>query len=217
MINNNIPSNHVSSFTDERLAIIGNALLEQCYETDDDLQSIYDSGYSIGCTRFDRQKNCLIEMSYEYDWLEIIDASNRLVMTIDNVPFRFTNDDYLFPKKKAALEVSETEAAQFARLGNEPFQMELDLDYPNIDHNKPTTWRFYINVTQNIEDEVRDYEVSFVGRNLLKKPCCTWNLSNHQIPYLVSTDNNQAEVVKTKPAKTTLPNTPAKRKTSNDK
>ena len=58
-MNNVLPEEYVPNFTNERLTIIAEALLTQCYETDNDLQSENDSGYSVGCTRFDRQKNKL--------------------------------------------------------------------------------------------------------------------------------------------------------------
>lgn len=193
------PSNFSTDLTNNRLEIISNALLEQCYETDDNLQSEYDDGYSVGCTRFARQKNRLIAMASEYEWLGVIDSSNSLVMTIVNTPFRFTSDDYLFPRKKTALQLSEKEAAHISNT-----QIEINLGDPNFDINTPVKWRFYIDVTKNIEDDLHEYEIYFIGLNHIDTPVCIWCLSDHS-SLISSVDNYKPEPVVLPQAKTTLP------------
>lgn len=210
------PASYVSNFTDERLTILATALLQQCFETDDDLQSDFDSGYSVGCTRFDRQKNRLKNMALEYEWLNITDGSNRLVMNIDGAPFRFTRDDYLAPKKLTSTAVSDSEAIQIKKFAQ---SKQLGFDWgdekSNDDYNI-IKWRFFVDVTESVEDSTRDYEIFFVGFDELDTPKCVWSLSEHASSGIAGTDDNKPEKVPTKSAKTTLPNAEESRKLSDE-
>ena len=206
---NTQPSDFVPPFTNERLAIISNALLEQCYETDDDLQSSYDSNYSLGCTRFDRQKNRLLDMPLVYSWLTVTDSSNRLIMSIDGAPFRFTNDNPIVPKKKSSSLVSKTESKQMSNFTNGQFQLRLiKSEDPSSENelNIPIKWRFYIDVIQSSELDSKEYEVFFVGLNVIDEPCCIWKHTENVVPHITSIDENITKKVETSRAKITLPN-----------
>ena len=212
----NVPSDFVASFTNERLAIIAQALLDECFSTDDDLQSKFDSGYSIGCTRFDRQKNRLKNLAQDHWWLGITDPSNRLVMNIEGAPFRFTRDDYLSPTKVALTAVCETESTQikkFAREQQTSFNWEDELDN-DIESENPVRWRFVIDVNQSAEeDNSRDYEVFFVGYSRHDDPSCIWKLSEHVSGYVTSIDSELAKAVSLSSPKTSIPNTDESKKT----
>ncbi|MEZ8096562.1 hypothetical protein ACED51_20865 [Photobacterium swingsii] len=213
---NKLPSDYVPSFKNDRITILASALLEQCYQTDDDLQSDYDSGYSIGCTRFDRQKNRLKDMALEHEWLNISDGSNRLVMNIDGAPFRFTRDNYLAPKKQSSTAVSNTEAIQITKFSQ---SQQLGFDWSDDTDNDletPMKWRFFVDVTESAESDERDYEIFFVGLNSIDVACCVWQLSEHKSPALSSADDEKPQTVKTQPARTTLPNADKHRKSSNE-
>lgn len=202
------PADYVPQFTNERITIIAKALLEQCYATDDDLQSTYDSGYSIGCTRFDRQKNRLKEMALEHAWLNISDGSNRLVMNINGAPFRFTRDDYLAPKKQSSTIVSRTEAIQIEKFSESQHQLGFDWgDADDSESEMPFKWRFFVDVTENSEFDQRDYEIYFVGLNFMDQISCVWQLSEHASHSLTSVHDEKPEAAKMPPAQTTLPHT----------
>ncbi|EKO3590776.1 hypothetical protein N6C01_003250 [Vibrio metschnikovii] len=210
------PSDFVDAFTNERLTIIAQALLEQCYETDDDLQSDFDSGYSVGCTRFDRQKNRLKQMALEYPWLDIHDGSNRLVMKVEGAPFRFTRDNYLAPKKRSSTAVSDTEAIQIEKF-EKTQQLALDLGDETRDNDEYITkWRFFVDVAEDQEISQRDYEIFFVGFNAIDQPKCVWCLSEHRSSVITSVDDTRPEKVATKAPKTTLPNSDESRKLSDE-
>ncbi len=200
------PSDFVDSFTDERLTIIAQALKEQCFKTDDDLQSDYDSGYSVGCTRFDRQKNKLKRMALEYDWLNISDGSNRLVMNINGAPFRFTRDDYSSPKKRSSTAVSETEAIQIEKFSaSHQGSFNWGDDGSGESKEDVVKWRFFIDVIDALDDGERDYEISFVGFNEVDQVKCVWNLSDNSSTGISSADEELPDKVTTEAAKTTLP------------
>lgn len=199
------PSHFVDSFTDERLTIIAKALKEQCFETDDDLQSEFDSGYSVGCTRFDRQKNKLKQMVLDYEWLNINDGSNRLIMNINGAPFRFTRDNYLAPKKRSSTAVSETEAIQiekFTAHHQESFNWGED---SGESMESVLKWRFFIEVIEAPEGEERDYEIYFVGLNEVDQVKCVWSLPENSASGISSSDDTRPEKVTTEAPKTTLP------------
>lgn len=201
--------------TEERLNILAKALLEECYSTEDDLQSSYDSGYSRGCTRFDRQKNKLKLLALEHSWLTISDGSNRLVMSIEGLPFRFARDEHKAPRKPATLLVSGTEAIQ-----REKFILEnqIEMDFDGISHSErirqPSFWRFFVEVSESLEDG-RDYNIYFVGFNELKEAVCEWEYAN-RVAVVTSTDDIKHDAVVLSPAVAEVPKKPLE-KQSNDR
>lgn len=208
---NSIPSDFVTPFTNERLSTISNALLEQCYDTDDDLQSPYDSNYSIGCTRFDRQKNRLIDLPLEHDWINVVDPSNRLVMSIGGAPFRFTNDNYILPRKKSSALISKSEYNQMTEFSNISGQLEMKMELvDSVPNNEkldlPEKWRFYIDVIESSELDTKEYEIYFVGLNVIDQPCCIWKYTDHITSNISSVDENIPKKIETNRAKITLPN-----------
>ena len=68
------PADYISNFSNDRLTIIAQALLDECYTTDEDLQSPYDTSYGRGTTRFDRQRSRLLQMPLEHKWLSTTNA-----------------------------------------------------------------------------------------------------------------------------------------------
>lgn len=198
------PQHFEHVLTEERLNVLAKALLEECYSTEDDLQSTYDSGYSRGCTRFDRQKNKLKLLALEHNWLTISDGSNRLVMAIEGLPFRFARDEHKTPRKPATLLVSDTEAIQREKFVLES-QMEMDFDGISYSEQlrKPSVWRFFVEVSESLEDG-RDYNIYFVGFNELKDAVCVWEYAN-KIAIAVSTDDTKHEAVELSPAVAKVP------------
>ena len=212
----NTPSDFVPNFTNDRIELIAEAILKQCYETDENLQSEFDSNYSIGCTRFDRCKNCLKNLALNKSWLSISDGSNRLVMNIDGAPFRFTRDDYQAPKKRTSTIVSETEAIQMTKF-SESQQLSLDWEDKNEDDTPLSLkWRFFIDVTEGFEADERDYEIYFVGLNEKDEAMCVWKLSDHSTNAISAVDSDKPKSVTIKPVKTTLPESSIIKKKSSE-
>lgn len=204
------PQHFEPVLTDERLNILAKALLEECYSTEDDLQSSYDSGYSRGCTRFDRQKNKLKLLALQHPWLTISDGSNRLVMAIEGLPFRFARDDHTSPRKPATLLVSGTEAIQ-----REKFIIEnqFEMDFDGISHSErmrqPSFWRFFVEVSESLEDG-RDYNIYFVGFNELKEAVCVWEYAN-KVVVATSIDDTEHVAVVLSPAVAQVPLKPVEK------
>lgn len=198
------PQHFERVLTDDRLNILAKALLEECFTTEDDLQSSYDSGYSRGCTRFDRQKNKLKLLAIKHRWLTIADGSNRLVMAIEGLPFRFARDQHSSPRKPATLSVSQTEAIQREKFVLES-QMEMDFDGISLTERvkKPTFWRFFVEVSESLEDG-RDFNIYFVGFNELKQPLCVWEYDN-KVATVTSVDETRHEAVELSPAEAKVP------------
>lgn len=198
------PQHFEHVLTEERLNVLAKALLEECYTTEDDLQSTYDSGYSRGCTRFDRQKNKLKLLALEHCWLTISDGSNRLVMSIEGLPFRFARDEHRSPRKPATLLVSDTEAIQRKNFIIEN-QMEMDFDGSSYSEQvrKPSVWRFFVEVSESLEDG-RDYNIYFVGFNELKESVCVWEYAN-KVAVAASVDDTKHEAVELSPAVAKVP------------
>ncbi|MDF1895554.1 hypothetical protein [Rahnella contaminans] len=198
------PQHFEHVLTDDRLNVLAKALLEECFTTEDDLQSSYDSGYSRGCTRFDRQKNKLKLLALEHRWLTISDGSNRLVMAIEGLPFRFARDQHNSPRKPATLLVSQTEAIQHEKFVLES-QMEMDFDGVALTERvkKPTFWRFFVEVSESLEDG-RDFNIYFVGFNELKQQVCVWEYDN-KVAVVTSVDETRHEAVDLLPAEAKVP------------
>jgi hypothetical protein len=100
-----LPVHYKSDLTHERLTIIAGILLEEYYNTLDDLNSHHDCNYTRGCTAFGRQKNRIINLaiSSTYSWLQLLNSGNDLVFAIGSVYCRFSSDNPDNPKKKATL------------------------------------------------------------------------------------------------------------------
>lgn len=199
------PHEFVKSFTDDRLIIISQVLLEECYSTDDSLNSPYDSNYGIKTTRFDRQRNRLLDMPLQYQWLKPENTSLKLIMSIDGAPFRFLSDDPYSPKKDYAKKSDGVELSCRNALLEGGIGEQRQLDVFKLKPSDPATWRFFCQESEN-EDGEREYDISFVGYDSYEEISCVWNLSDHTSSgYVSSVDNNREEAVQTESAKTTLP------------
>lgn len=200
------PHEFVNSFTDDRLITISQVLLEECYSTDDSLNSPYDSNYGIKTTRFDRQRNRLLDMPLQYPWLKPEDTSLKLVMSIDGAPFRFLSDDPYSPKKDYA---KKSDGVELYCRNNTLLKGGVGeqgrLEVFKLEPSTPITWRFFCQESENEEGE-REYDISFVGYDLYEEISCVWNLSDHiSSGYVSSVDSKLEEAVQTESAKTTLP------------
>lgn len=209
------PADYISNFSNDRLTIIAQALLDECYTTDDDLQSKFDSSYGIGTTRFDRQRNRLIDMPLEHNWLNTTNTGFDLVMNIDGAPFRFLSDDPNNPKKHFATSASsKTETIQREKFLQ---QGQTELSIVKTNPGEPCTWRFFVVMGEDAEGN-KEYDIKFVGFDEHQELACMWTLSDHpSVGYVASLDGNLAPPVATPPARTTLPSEEKKAKKTDDR
>ena len=210
-----IPADFIPNFSDDRLTTIAQALLDECYTTDEDLQSPYDSSYGIGTTRFDRQRNRLLQMPLEYKWLNVTNAGFDLVMNIDGAPFRFLSDDPNSPKKHFATSPSsDPETIQMEKFLQKG-QAELSIVQTNP--NEPNTWRFFI-ISGEDADANREYDIKFIGFDKHHKIACIWSLSDYSnTGYVAPVDGNIEPSIPTPPARTTLPGKEKQAKKTDDR
>lgn len=208
------PTDFIPNFTDDRLTIIAQALLEECYTTDEDLQSPYDTSYGIGTTRFDRQRSRLLDMPLQHSWLGTTNSAFDLVMNINGAPFRFLSDDPNAPKKHFA--TSSTSKAETVQL--EKFLQEQgELSIVNVSPEEPCAWRFFVIVSEDV-DENREYDIKFVGFDKHSKPACMWSLSDHAATgYVAPVDGIIEPAVPTPLPRTTLPGEEQQNKKTVDK
>ena len=99
------PSAFNAELVSDRLETVSQMLLDELYATEDDLSRSTDSGYTRGCTTFDRQRSRIISeaVSGRSGWLGLSNGSNDIVFTIGGVSCRFSNDDPSNPSKDAVL------------------------------------------------------------------------------------------------------------------
>lgn len=206
------PSEVVPAFTNERLTKIAKTLLEQALATDQDLTSPFDSGYTVGCTRFGRQRLSMLALAKENaQWLKIVDGSNRLILSIFGAPFRITCDDHTNPQKPAGKGITQPEAQLLGELYD-----QMSFAFPE---EKPTTslkWRFFTEYTENIEDGQGEYDVLFVGLDEYNKTQCVWRLSENAVSTITSTTEKPEAAVKKQPARTSLPRAKEKLRENSD-
>lgn len=105
-MNSVLPSVFQPQLTVDRLTTIANWFLEELYATEDDLVRNTDSPYTLGTTRFGRQKSRIVIefLTGNHNWLGLQNAANDLVFTIEGIPCRFSNDNASSPTKSAVLE-----------------------------------------------------------------------------------------------------------------
>lgn len=114
-------------------------------------------------------------------------------MSIEGLPFRFARDEHKAPRKPATLLVSGTEAVQREKFILES-QMEMDFDGASYSERarKPSVWRFFVEVSESLEDG-RDYNIYFVGFNELKDAVCVWEYAN-KVAVATSTDDTKRDL-----------------------
>ncbi|RLM27599.1 hypothetical protein BIY29_02865 [Brenneria alni] len=136
-------------------------------------------------------------------------------MSIEGLPFRFARDEHKSPRKPATLLVSGTEAIQREKFIIES-QMEMDFDGSSCSEQarKPSVWRFFVEVSESLEDE-RDYNIYFVGFNELKEAVCVWEYAN-KVAFATSVDDTEHEAVELSPAVAKVPQKSVKKQV-NDK
>lgn len=73
-------------------------------------------------------------------------------------------------------------------------QMEMDFDSASYSERarKPSVWRFFVEVSESLEDG-RDYNIYFVGFNELKDAVCVWEYAN-KVAVATSTDDTKRDL-----------------------
>ncbi|MDI9408114.1 MAG: hypothetical protein QM523_02595 [Candidatus Pacebacteria bacterium] len=134
---------------------VGNWLLEETLNTQDDLTRSTDDNYTRGTTAFGRQKNrILIEYnSQNYKWLRIHSNTNDLVFSIHGTRCRFASDDFVNPKKNAVLFPNEA-------------QLEL---LPETRIDEPDHFCYIITKLDFNDESSVDFDVIFAGLNRQNK------------------------------------------------
>lgn len=209
------PADFISNFSNDRLTIIAQALLDECYTTDEDLQSPYDTSYGRGTTRFDRQRSRLLQMPLEHRWLNITNAGFDLVMNVDGAPFRFLSDDPSAPRKHFATSPSsDPEIIQMEKFLK---NAQAELSIVQTEPKEPIAWRFFI-ISGEDADANREYDIKFIGFDRHHKVACVWSLSDYSTTgYVAPIDGNIAPSVPTPPARTTLPREEKKANKADDR
>ncbi|MEO7067395.1 MAG: hypothetical protein ABI114_10840 [Rhodanobacter sp.] len=159
-----LPSAFKAALSSDRLETVSRWLLEEFYATEDDLSRSTDSGYSRGCTAFDRQRNRILaeERSKKHSWLGLVDSGFALVFSIGDVPCRFSNDDPLNPTKSAVVATNR-------------YQMAF-LEFAADDH--PGRFCFVIDRGTDGTDEPR---VEFLGFKASGDVACRWSTNTVRV------------------------------------
>lgn len=163
------PSSFRSELTDDRLAVISDALLDIRFTTMREMLSPFDSNYSREATAFERSRNLLIHMcqTRQYDWLTLLSPAMDVTFCIGNVPCRFFRDDPERPDKPGF------------------FKRNAVDDLFSLDENDPVMWRFVVERAETDDDEDR---VHFIGYNIFQEKISQW-VSGSTGPVLHSVDN----------------------------
>lgn len=163
------PSTFYPELTDQRLAVIADALLATRYDTIQELSTTLDCAYTRETTAFGRSRNKLIQMCLfkKYDWLSLANPGMDITFKIGNVPCRFFRDNPDQPGKRGF------------------FNRNAVDDLFAIDDTHPVMWRFIVDRALNDEDEDRVY---FFGFNAYQEPVSQW-LYTSAGPILHSVDD----------------------------
>ena len=96
------PTDFRPALTDARLRVVAEALLDVFFDTELEMATPLDDGYTRGCATFGRQRNALIHLctNGEHEWLKLTNAAMDVTFEIGGVPCRFFADDPLQPRKR---------------------------------------------------------------------------------------------------------------------
>lgn len=150
-------SNLPAPLKDEYLTLVASWLLEEWYATEDDLVRDTDNPYTIGTTRFGRQKQRISNeyLSRRHPWLCVENNGLDIVFSVNGIPCRFSNDNADAPKKRAVLEVH-------------PFQMSL------IEEAKPGEAARFVFVIDQGFGEIDEPRVLLLGFSASGQEVCRW-------------------------------------------
>ncbi|WP_445368220.1 hypothetical protein ACH5Y9_01255 [Methylomonas sp. BW4-1] len=181
----NLPVHYKSDLTHERLTVIASILLEEYYNTLDDLSSDYDSPYTWGCTAFGRQKNRIISLALagNYPWLKVLNSGNDLVFAIGSVSCRFSSDNPENPKKNATLTVNR-------------YQQPL---FDDAENGEPCRFCFVLDKGYNEDIEPRIVFLGFDASGAIK---CQWESDDVRTLHSVAPVTTPSAVQISKPTVT---------------
>ena len=160
-----------SALAESRLRVVAEALLEVLYDTELELASPLDDGYTRGTTTFGRQRNALIQLctNGQYQWLKLTHAAMDVTFEIDGVPCRFFSDDPAKPRKPG-----------FFRRNDCDQLFEIEIGAPQL-------FRFIVSKPQHADEEA---EVFFIGYDANQNEAFRWQYSR-STPTLSSVDNSR--------------------------
>ncbi|GAB2805072.1 hypothetical protein [Dyella kyungheensis] len=187
-----LPSSFNVKLSSDRLQMIANWLLEELYNTQDDLTRATDSSYGRGCTTFDRQRNRIIQeaVSGDHPWLGLENSTFALVFTIGGVPCRFSNDDPANPSKGAVL------------LTN-PYQSSF-LEF--VEEGTPGRFCF---VVDRGFDGIGEPRVEFLGFSVTGDLVCKWVSDSTRVLYATGVPESDSVEVGKPQVTPKRPDTPA--------
>lgn len=156
-----------SALSSDRLELISRWLLEEWYATEDDLTRPTDNSYTKGCTTFGRQRNRIISevQSRQHPWLGLSNNGYDIVLTIEGIPVRFSNDDPANPTKDAVLTTNRYQMSflEFSTTG-EPGRFCFIVD----------RGRDGISELDRGRDEMSEPRVEFLGFTPSGDIACRW-------------------------------------------
>lgn len=153
------PSSYYPELTDERLAVIAEALLDVRYNTYRQMDSSFDDTYTRETAVFGRSRNMLIALALgeEHDWLSLINPGMDITFGIGSVPCRFFRDDPQMPEKPGFFKRNAVDCL-FA-----------------TDENDPVMWRFVVEKASSEEDEDHAF---FIGYNVYQEKVSQWSYAS---------------------------------------
>jgi len=146
-----------SALKEEYLTLVASWFLEEWYATEDDLVRDTDTPYTIGTTRFGRQKQRISNeyVSRRHPWLRVENNGLDIVFSVNGIPCRFSNDNADAPKKRAVLEVHA-------------FQMSL------IEESAPGDAARFVFVIDQGFGEIEEPHVLLLGFSASGQEVCRW-------------------------------------------
>ena len=162
------PAAFHKELTEARLRIVSEALLEILYDTEVELTTPLDDGYTRGTTTFGRQRNAVIDLCQrgKYDWLKLTHGGMDVTFEIGGVPCRFFADDPATPRKPGFYRRNDSDQL---------FEIELDA---------PVMFRFVVAKPQSLDDQA---DVYFIGYDANQQEVFRWQYSM-STPVLASVD-----------------------------
>lgn len=174
------PTDFNPELSDARLRVVSEALLDVLYETELELDTPLDDGYTRGTTTFGRQRNALIQLCQSdlHAWLKLTNSAMDVTFEIGGVPCRFFADDPSKPSKPGFYRRNDSDQL---------FKAELE---------SPVLFRFVVAKAQSKEEEA---DVYFIGYDANQQEVFRWQYSQ-STPVLASTDDSFPNEIPLSPA-----------------
>lgn len=161
-MNSNTLIEFSEDFTDDRLILLCDNVLDNVHDSLKDTSTLYDTAWTKGCLPYGRLQGLIIYLASNkvYDWLSLANNTMDFTAKIGKTPIQFLIDDSFSPKKKHRLHRNLVET------------MQLSMALEELTETKVVVWRCIVSIDK---DGMNEPKATIVGYDSNQIEVCRWS------------------------------------------